>query len=56
VTPEQAAGFYEEDEDPAEVFAWFDATPPDGVTTEFRAGAAEFMDRNDELLRRLAGS
>jgi hypothetical protein len=27
VTPEQAAVFYEEDEDPAAVFAWFDDHP-----------------------------
>lgn len=32
MTPEEAANFYEEDEDPAEVFAWFDAGPH-GVTT-----------------------
>lgn len=32
MTPEQAAGFYEDDEDPQEVFTWFDASPPDGVT------------------------
>lgn len=25
MTPEEAANFYEEDEDPREVFAWFDA-------------------------------
>lgn len=25
MTPEEAENFYEEDEDPAEVFAWFDA-------------------------------
>ena len=27
MTPEEAENFYEEDEDPAEVFAWFDAGP-----------------------------
>jgi hypothetical protein len=27
VTPEEAAGFYEDDEDPAEIFARFDAGP-----------------------------
>ena len=32
MTPEEAAVFCEEDEDPREVFAWFDAGPPDGVT------------------------
>jgi hypothetical protein len=32
VTPDQAAVFYEEDEDPAAVFAWFDGQPPDPVT------------------------
>jgi hypothetical protein len=32
VTPGQAADFYEDDEDPREVFARFDASPPDGVT------------------------
>ena len=32
MTPEQAGEFYEDDEDPTEVFAWFDASPPDGVT------------------------
>lgn len=32
MTPEQAEGFYEEDEDPVAVFARFDASPPDGVT------------------------
>jgi hypothetical protein len=31
MTPEEAENFYEEDEDPREVFAWFDAGP-DGVT------------------------
>jgi hypothetical protein len=31
MTPEEAENFYEEDEDPAEVFAWFDAGPY-GVT------------------------
>lgn len=31
MTPEEAENFYEEDEDPAEVFAWFDAGPH-GVT------------------------
>lgn len=29
MTPEEAANFYEEDEDPVEVFAWFDAGPHD---------------------------
>jgi hypothetical protein len=33
MTPEQAAGSHEDDEDTAEIFAWFDgATSPDGVT------------------------
>src|ERR1700749_2088599 len=32
MTPEQAAAFCEDDEDPAAVFAWFDAAPPDGGT------------------------
>jgi hypothetical protein len=27
MTPEEAENFYEEDEDPAEVFAWFDSEP-----------------------------
>ncbi len=27
MTPEEALSFYEEDEDPGEVFAWFDAGP-----------------------------
>jgi len=27
MTPDEAANFYEEDEDPREVFAWFDAAP-----------------------------
>lgn len=31
MTPDEAASFYEEDEDPREVFAWFDAGPH-GVT------------------------
>ena len=31
MTPEEAANFYEEDEDPREVFTWFDAGPH-GVT------------------------
>jgi hypothetical protein len=31
MTPEEAENFYEEDEDPAEVFAWFDVGPH-GVT------------------------
>ncbi len=31
MTPEEAANFYEEDEDPREVFAWF-AAGPHGVT------------------------
>jgi hypothetical protein len=31
MTPEEAENFYVEDEDPGEVFAWFDAGP-DGVT------------------------
>lgn len=32
MTPEQAGEFHEDDEDPTVVFAWFDGTPPDGVT------------------------
>lgn len=32
MTPEEAEGFYEEDEDPAEVFARFDAAGPHCVT------------------------
>jgi len=39
MTPEEAANFYEEDEDAAEVFAWFDAGPH-GVTTP-SAGAQQ---------------
>ncbi len=31
MTPEDAGSFYEDDEDPSELFAWFDAGP-DGVT------------------------
>jgi hypothetical protein len=31
MTPEEAENFYEEDEDPREVFAWFDAGPH-GIT------------------------
>lgn len=27
MTPDEAANFYEEDEDPGEVFAWFDVGP-----------------------------
>lgn len=34
MTPEQAGEFHEDDEDPAEVFAWFDAYRPDGVTAD----------------------
>jgi hypothetical protein len=33
LTPEEAAVFHEDDEDPREVFAWFDGAPPDGVTS-----------------------
>jgi hypothetical protein len=38
MTPEEAENFYEEDEDPREVFAWFDAGPH-GVTA--RPAAAQ---------------
>jgi hypothetical protein len=58
VTPEEAAGFYEDDEDPAAVFARFDAGHDFAgeVDPRFRAQLAAFMDQNDELLRRLAKS
>lgn len=58
MTPEEAANFYEDDEDPREVFARFDAGHDfaEDVSPEFRAQVAASMDQNDELLRRLAQS
>lgn len=40
VTLEEAANFYEEDEDPLEVFAWFDAEPQ-GVTVRPKVVTAQ---------------
>jgi len=58
VTPEEARDFYEDDEDPREIFARYDAGHDfaEEVAPEFRAQVAAFMDQNDELLRRLAQS
>ena len=55
---EDAASFYEDDEDPREVFARFDASHDfaDEVDPEFHAQVAASMDQNDGLLRRLAES
>ena len=38
MTPDEAAGFYEEDEDPQEIFAKFDAAPKVVTTRPTYAG------------------
>ena len=51
MTPEEAESFYEEDEDPREVFAWFDAGPH-GVTA--RPAAVQQPPAPEVILRVLA--
>ncbi|HUA27776.1 MAG TPA: hypothetical protein VMC03_02740 [Streptosporangiaceae bacterium] len=51
MTPEEAANFYEEDEDPREVFAWFDAESH-GVTA--RPAAIQQPSSAEEVARVVA--
>ena len=48
-----SSNFYEEDEDPGEVFAWFDAGRPDGVTA---CPAAVQQPASAEMISRVLAS